>query len=292
MNRDTRFIVTGASGLLGRAVMRVFSRSYIVEGWANRRPANLEKVNLLDEKEVVAAFQNFRPRVLIHAAAERWPDAMERNREQAWALNVDVTENLAKLADSEGVFFFFISTDYVFDGLSPPYSEQDAPKPLNFYAESKVEAERRIGRLRSRTCILRIPILYGPSTDIEESSITVLLKSLRDPKGEEVFFDDRDIRYPTLTSDVAEAIGFLVEKSGAGIFHYTAEEPFTKYGMAVEIARQTGITEKRIYPDPNLRSGAGRPLNAHLNNTKIRRLGFDRYTRFHEGIASVLRAFR
>ena len=106
-----------------RAVMRVLSQRYIVEGWANRRPENLEKVNLLDEKAVVTAIQRFRPHILIHAAAERWPDAMEKNREQAWALNVDVRENLAKLADSEGVLFFFISTDYVFDGLSTPYSE-------------------------------------------------------------------------------------------------------------------------------------------------------------------------
>lgn len=275
---------------MGREVMSVLVPRYAVEGWAYSRSENLEKVNLLDDKEVAAAFHRFEPDIIVHVAAERWPDAMERNREQAWALNVDVTENLARLAHSEGVLFFFISTDYVFDGLSPPYSEQDAPNPLNFYAESKVEAEKRIGKLGSRSCILRIPILYGPSFDIEESSITGMFKSLREHENQEIFFDDRDIRYPTFTPDVAEAIGFLVEKSAAGIYHYTAEEPFTKYGMAVEIARQTGMTRTKIYPDPNPRSGASRPLNAHLNNTKIRRFGFDRHTCFHEGIASVLRA--
>ncbi len=292
MNRETRILVTGASGLLGREVMRVLSLRGAVEGWAYRRPANLERVNLLDGEAAATAFRRFRPQIVVHAAAERWPDAMEQNREQAWALNVDVAENLARLAQTVGALFIFISTDYVFDGLSPPYNEQDAPNPLNFYAESKVEAEKGIVNLDSRSCILRIPILYGPSTDIQESSITAMLKLLRDAGDQEVFFDDRDIRYPTYTPDVAEAIRFLIEKEATGIYHYTAEEPFTKYGMVVEIARQSGIPRHRIYPDPNPRSGARRPLNAHLNNTKIRRLGFSRYTRFHEGIASVLRAFQ
>jgi len=36
----------------------------------------------------------------------------------------------------------FISTDYVFDGTSPPYSEEDDTNPLNDYGLSKLEAEK------------------------------------------------------------------------------------------------------------------------------------------------------
>jgi len=36
----------------------------------------------------------------------------------------------------------FISTDYVFDGTSAPYSEGDDTNPLNDYGLSKLEAEK------------------------------------------------------------------------------------------------------------------------------------------------------
>jgi len=110
--------------------MRVLSPRYTVYGWAYSRPENLEKVNLLDEKEVAAAFHRFEPHIIVHVAAERWPDAMEKNRwpdameknrEQAWALNVEVTENLAKLALSENVFFLFLSTDEGIASVLQPF---------------------------------------------------------------------------------------------------------------------------------------------------------------------------
>ena len=35
----------------------------------------------------------------------------------------------------------YISTDYVFDGVKPPYSEDSTPNPLNTYGETKLQGE-------------------------------------------------------------------------------------------------------------------------------------------------------
>lgn len=40
----------------------------------------------------------------------------------------------------------YISTDYVFDGRSPPYGENDTPNPLNMYGKSKLRGEWEILR--------------------------------------------------------------------------------------------------------------------------------------------------
>ena len=40
-----------------------------------------------------------------------------------------------------GAFVVFISTDYVFDGTSPPYQVTDQTNPLNKYGFSKREGE-------------------------------------------------------------------------------------------------------------------------------------------------------
>jgi dTDP-4-dehydrorhamnose reductase len=74
--------------------------------------------------------------------------------------------------------------------------------------------------------------------------------------------------------------------------HCSAEEPFTKYGMAVVMAEVVGLDTGLLYPDPGPAAGAPRPLNAHLNNTRLRRLGFRSYRSFPEGIRPILAALR
>ena len=56
--------------------------------------------------------------------------------------NLDATENLAKICSKHGIFFIYISTDYVFDGKNPPYQIGDKTNPLNKYGLSKLNGER------------------------------------------------------------------------------------------------------------------------------------------------------
>lgn len=36
----------------------------------------------------------------------------------------------------------YISTNYVFDGTKPPYSEEDETNPLNTYGQTKLDGEK------------------------------------------------------------------------------------------------------------------------------------------------------
>lgn len=87
--------------------------------------------------------------MIIHCAAERRPDVAEKNIEGTLKvsclkfgltfspqLNVQVSESLASLALKHDARLVYISTDYVFDGTSPPYHVNDQPNPLNFYGWS------------------------------------------------------------------------------------------------------------------------------------------------------------
>lgn len=46
------------------------------------------------------------------------------------------------IADSMQVPLLYISTDYVFDGKSPPYAVDTVPNPLNLYGKTKLEGEK------------------------------------------------------------------------------------------------------------------------------------------------------
>ena len=127
----SRVLITGASGLLGRAIMKQFSNSdkWEVLGLAHSRAAEtLKKADLLDFDETKPIVKEFKPQVLIHSAAERRPDVVENDEETCTKMNVGVTETLAKAMNELNSdleipehFMLYISSDYVFDGSSPPY---------------------------------------------------------------------------------------------------------------------------------------------------------------------------
>uniref|UniRef100_A0A1A8M8M2 Methionine adenosyltransferase 2 subunit beta n=1 Tax=Nothobranchius pienaari TaxID=704102 RepID=A0A1A8M8M2_9TELE len=93
-----RVVVTGATGLLGRAICQEFeSGGWIVigTGYRRARPRFL-RCDLTDEIAVKRLLHEHKPEVVIHCAAERRPDVMEGHNEAAVNLNVHATSTLAK----------------------------------------------------------------------------------------------------------------------------------------------------------------------------------------------------
>ena len=171
-----RVLVTGASGLLGRAILKEFTRCQ--DRWEalglaySRTKGNLKKLDLRNKDEVARVVEEFRPTIVIHSAAERRPDIVEKNEEETKMLNVTATRNIAEASSKADAFFLYISTDYVFDGSNPPYKPTDKPNPLNKYGQSKLEGENVALEFLPKSGVLRVPILYGPVEYIHESAVT------------------------------------------------------------------------------------------------------------------------
>lgn len=81
------------------------------------------KVDLRDFEAVAKIVETFKPHVIVHTAAERRIEACEKDVEGTRMLNVELTRHLATLTKKYKAWLLFISTDYVFDGKKPPYSE-------------------------------------------------------------------------------------------------------------------------------------------------------------------------
>ena len=182
MASKRRVLITGASGLLGRSIFKTFSGSdqWEVLGLAHSRASGaLRKVNLLDFDEAKRVVEEFRPDVLIHSAAERRPDVVENDQETSTKMNVGVSEILASAVNELNKdlpkaehYMLYISTDYVFDGKSPPYKPTDKPNPLNKYGKAKLQGEQVVLSCLPAAGILRVPILYGCVEYLQESAVT------------------------------------------------------------------------------------------------------------------------
>jgi dTDP-4-dehydrorhamnose reductase len=290
MNRENTILVTGASGLLGRAMTtRLADMARVVGFGHTNATGRLVPMDLRDPGALKSLLDEMKPDVVVHSAAYRDPDFCEEHPREARRLNVAPVERFCELLP-ESAPLLFISSDYVFDGGAAPYDEEDARHPVNEYGRLKVDAEDLVLQ-RDTGLVLRIPLLIGAGPTWEDSGfIYKTLAKIQDPNPSSL--DDVGIRFPVWTNDVSEAVAHLLDIEGKGIYHYSALEGGTKYEWAQKLAALTGRSMDHIVPD---RAGsatrAARPGNTQLAVDKIRRTGLNRFTPFREAAASVLRCF-
>ncbi|XP_076467753.1 methionine adenosyltransferase 2 subunit beta-like [Babylonia areolata] len=293
-----KVLITGASGLLGRAVMQEFESdaSWTVLGLAfSRAGSKLRKVDITDPQAVKSLILEFKPALVIHSAAERRPDVVEKQGEATQKLNVTATQSLCQETAAVGGSVIYISTDYVFDGKNPPYKESASPSPLNAYGKSKYEGEKVTLAEGKTNCVLRVPILYGDVERVDESAVTVLFSKVKNV-DETCIMSDYERRYPTHCKDIASVLKQLADKKIqgadiAGVYHWSGDEMMTKYDMAVAMAKAFSLSPDHIQADKTPSGGATRPYDAHLDLSRVEELGICSRSKFSEEIKPVLEKF-
>ncbi|XP_033106020.1 methionine adenosyltransferase 2 subunit beta-like [Anneissia japonica] len=293
-----KVLITGASGLLGRAILKEFSNSasWEVLGLAfSRSGDNLKKVDLTDNAAVRDTLKEFKPDVVVHSAAERRPDVVQNKPGDTKQLNVGATENIAKICGELNAFLVYISTDYVFDGTKPPYKPNDQPNPLNAYGQSKLDGEIVTLQCNPSAVVLRVPILYGQVEFLSESAVTILFNSVKDTSKPANMCNYQQ-RFPTHTRDVAVVIRQIAEKQSEnpsikGIYHWSNNEQVTKFAMATKMAEIFNLPRDHLKANEKAPPGAPRPKNAQLDTSDLDGLGIGQRTPFQEGIKEALEPY-
>jgi dTDP-4-dehydrorhamnose reductase len=295
--------VIGASGLLGRALVDELAQQtdwQVVSTAFRRAGQHRVALDIRDEQAVRQFIEREAPDALVIAAAERRPDVCEHDPALARALNVDAICTLATSARLRGAWVLSISTDYVFDGTHPPYRYDAQPSPLNAYGRSKLEGERALTETTELGCVLRLPLLYGPTVDWAESAVTSLVPAIAASAGDSqdakaAVMDAWAIRYPTFTPDVAFVIRQMLERHARGeairgIVQWSGDEPMTKHEIAIRLAEALQL-EARLTPQHTPTDATPRPHNCHLDSDRLEALGIGRRTPFDTAIRQVLTKF-
>jgi dTDP-4-dehydrorhamnose reductase len=274
MRAVSSVLVTGASGLLGTAVAQRLKRDGLtVLGLCGKHAfPGLLPVDLM-QRDAVLDLARLEWDALVNCAAFRSPDFCEQARDPARVLNAQMPGWLARLARTRQAPFVHISTDYVFPGTRPPYREEAATEPVNFYGQTKVEAEGLVQEAHPEALILRIPALYGsPPAPVVS---TLMQEGIEGATGSApLVLDDVTVRYPTQVDDVAEVIAQAIPRGVSGILHVSAGEAATRYAWTCRICGWMGRDAARLIPGPQTGGRpARRPVDSHLATDKLRGLG-------------------
>ena len=225
-----RITIFGATGLLGKALMREWEEDEVT-GLGSRDG------DIRDQQRVLELVERSRPDWIVLAAAYTDVDGCETNRDLALDVNCRGAAHVARAAKQHGSRLLFLSTDYVFDGTkSTPYVTSDPRAPRSVYGQSKADAEMQLVQILPECCIVRTSWLFGiggkcfPDTILKLAESRPQLQVVSDQRGS-----------PTYVVDLARAIVALCRKKAAGIVHTTNRGECSWYEFAREITTKSGL---------------------------------------------------
>jgi dTDP-4-dehydrorhamnose reductase len=225
-----RVAITGATGQLGRELVRAFRAAGDEVAELTRPRFDLDNVDAS-----ATLLGDLRPDVLINAAAWTDVDGCAREPERAMRLNGDAPARLAALARPWQPLFVQMSTNEVFDGIAQrPYAEDSPAAPINPYGESKLAAERGVASATPTHLLIRTAWLFGPDGRNFVSKILAAAERARD-RGETLRVVEDEWGNPTWTPALADAIVNAVSRApqaGIRILHLAGSPAATRHAWA------------------------------------------------------------
>lgn len=229
--------------------------------------------DLIRKGEVEAMIRRFRPRGVIHAAADASPERCQTDPESSRKVNVTASLEIAACCARLDIPLVFVSTDLVFDGDRAPYAESDTPRPISVYGVQKAEAEERVRTVWPQTVICRLPLLFGFSRSAPGGVLAWMLPALRTGERLQLFTDE--IRTPV---DAASAANGLLAALhwASGIYHLGGATPISRWDFGHLLAQILAVPSPSIDAAriADVSEAAPRPANVSLSSEKARALGW------------------
>ena len=228
MRADSPILVAGRSGQLARALIDLAAERN-VPLVAVGRP----ELDFADPASIERVTMSVAPRAIINAAAYTAVDQAESEPTVAFMINRDGAAWLAAAAARARIPFVHLSTDYVFDGCkTSPYREDDTPRPLSVYGQSKLAGEEAVCEAHPGALVLRTSWVYSchghnfVRTMLRLAATRELVRVVDDQHGA-----------PTAARDLARAILDILTSPAAcetaGLYHLTAVA--RRHGMALRL---------------------------------------------------------
>ncbi|MCG7586643.1 dTDP-4-dehydrorhamnose reductase [Photobacterium sp. OFAV2-7] len=267
-----RVLITGCYGQVGHCLVQQLT------GKAELLAVDREQLDITNEGAVIDAVAEFKPDVIINAAAHTAVDKAEEELELSYAINRDGPKYLAKAANKIGAAILHISTDYVFagskDGL---YLESDETDPQGVYGKSKLAGEEAVIEACSKHVILRTAWVFGQHGN---NFVKTMLRLSKDRDSLGIVGDQ--FGGPTYAGDIAKALvtisNQIVKGNDVeyGVYHFSGA-PHVSWFEFAQVIFDEAVKQNLMVTAPQLNSittsdyptPAKRPANSKLDTSKI-----------------------
>jgi len=253
-------LITGCHGFLGQHVVRLFleesqcvlvltareEKSLFTGMEKEPRVRGYHMMDITHRAEVKDIITAAAPDVIVNCAAFVKVDDAETHREEAWRTNVSGLEHLTEVARKVDARIVHISSDLVFDGLRAPYTESDAPRPINYYGRTKLASENVLRTSGLDHTIFRTCLVYGAAEQAKANYALAVVESLE--RGEPVYAATDLLSAPTLVDDLALAVVRATERKRLGLYHAGGPQMITRFEFAQRIADIFDLNAGLIIP--------------------------------------------
>ena len=299
-----KFFVTGVNGQLGHDVMNELAKrgyegvgsdiqpaySGVADGSAVTAMPYVQ-LDITDKEAVKKVITEIKPDAVIHCAAWTAVDMAEDDDkvEKVRAVNAGGTQNIADVCKEIDCKLLYLSTDYVFDGQGTQPWEPDCKdyKPLNVYAQTKLEGELAVSSTLEKYFIVRIAWVFGLNGKNFIKTMINVGKT-----HDEVRVVNDQIGTPTYTYDLARLLVDMCETEKYGYYHATNEGGYISwYDFCVEFYRQYGLKTKvtPVTTEEYGLSKAARPFNSRLDKKKLVENGFTPLPTWQDAVSRYLK---
>ena len=266
MDKPKKILITGATGMLGKALFNeilkktgyeLYYISYSKEFLSN--DANLLSIEMLKDFKFYAFF---------HCAAEVNVNLCEKDLDHAIRANRDYSKVLFEHVNAR--YNFYISTDSVYEGIDGNYKETDKATPINNYAKSKLMGEEVASKSKVNLFIIRTNII-GKNSKSKSSLFEWANRELSSGNSIQGF---RNIFFNPLSVNHLSKImlKMLEDKVQYGIYNLGCDRNISKYDFLVKVAKLIGVNTDLVKPADFVASSemAIRPMNSTINCEKIK----------------------
>lgn len=287
-------LVTGAGGQVGRELALEGGRLGV--DLLSLTRSELDITHFGSVRNTVLGGRH-RLRAAVNLAAYTDVDGAEANQTQAFEVNAEGVEILAKACAEARIPLVHLSTDYVF-GAEPgsPFQESHPPKPMNVYGSSKLAGEEALRSNLPEHVILRTSWVFS---SWRRNFVRTMLELAR-RKGEITVVGD-EVGCPTGAAHLVQALLTVTDRISLpgfndwGTYHFCGIPPVSRADFARAVFQEAGLIKGmptarvRKVQSGEYRTAARRPGRSVLDCKKIERVFGIRQPDWRPCLSRVLR---
>jgi len=248
MKNKKRILILGSNSLIGNSLMEKINKKYTIFTTYHNKKINKKdlRIDVLDVKTLQDAFVVSKPDIVINLCeVYKNLDYCEKNKKIVMNINGKALKIISKISNQYNSFLIGFSSDFVFDGKSGNYKEDDQISPINYYGKTKAVGEKNIQENANDYCIIRTSMIYGKN-QLRNTLADMILNKIR--LEEELKIINDQFMTPTYLENFTKMLTEIIEIKYKGIIHLAGPEKMSRYDFAKKMVSLSNFKNASLIP--------------------------------------------